>query len=64
MPKDLQAEGVDESEESPIVWFVELVLAQNSGDFRRAAESQEQLEQIGYVVRFRKPRAARKAVVR
>jgi hypothetical protein len=44
-------------EESPVTWFGELVLAIDRGDFKRAAESQHQLDRLGWkVVRKRHQR--------
>jgi hypothetical protein len=43
-------------EDSPIAWFGELVLSIERGDFGRAAESQRQLERLGWRVDRRKRR--------
>lgn len=37
-------------EESSVGWFVELQLAVDRGDFERAAESQRQLDRLGWRV--------------
>jgi hypothetical protein len=38
------------AEESPIAWFGELLIAIDRGDFQRAAESQQQLDRLGWCV--------------
>ncbi len=52
---------VDRYEDSPIAWFAELILAQHRGDFRRAAESKEELERLGWTVKYLRPLLDRKA---
>jgi hypothetical protein len=37
-------------EESPIAWFGEMLIAIDRGDFERAAESQRQLDRLGWRV--------------
>ena len=37
-------------EESPIAWFGEMLIAIDRGDFERAAESQRQLNRLGWRV--------------
>ncbi|MDR3618223.1 MAG: hypothetical protein P4L85_02660 [Paludisphaera borealis] len=60
MPKPEQPDAF-RPEESPILWFGELLLAIDRGDFDRAAECQRQLARLGWRVDRRKPRqAARK----
>ena len=43
-------------EESPIAWFMEMLLAADRGDFERAAESQRQLDRLGWRVDRKKRR--------
>ncbi len=42
--------------ESPIVWFREMLLAVDRGDFHRAAESQRQLDRLGWQVTQKRTR--------
>lgn len=42
--------------ESPAAWFMELLLASDRGDFRRASEAQAELARLGWYVTRRKPR--------
>jgi len=52
-------------EESPIAWFGEMLLAIDRGDFQRAAESQRQLDRLGWRVnRKRSQRAPQPAAAR
>jgi hypothetical protein len=49
-------------EESPIAWFGELLIAIDRADFERAAESQRQLDRLGWrVTRNKKARQAAQA---
>jgi hypothetical protein len=43
-------------EDSPIAWFGEMLMAIDRGDFNRAAESQRQLDRLGWRVDRCKPR--------
>ena len=43
-------------EESPILWFGEMLIALDRGDFDRAAEFQRHLAGLGWHVTRRKPR--------
>jgi hypothetical protein len=47
-------QGTFQPEESPIAWFGELLLAVDRGDFDRAAESQRQLDRLGWRVSRRR----------
>ena len=38
------------SEDSPIAWFGEMLIAIDQGDFDRAAEPQRQLDRLGWRV--------------
>ncbi|WP_165253828.1 hypothetical protein [Paludisphaera soli] len=49
-------------EESPILWFGEMLLAVDRGDFDRAAECQRELTRLGWRVDRRKPRQAPRRV--
>jgi hypothetical protein len=52
-------------EESPIAWFGEMLLAIDRGDFQRAAESQRQLDRLGWRIgRKRIPPAPRQKAAR
>ena len=65
MPSDRQlptAEN-DRFKDSPIAWFAEMVLESDRGNFDRAAQAKGQLESLGWTVRYRHPRNARKVVV-
>jgi hypothetical protein len=47
-------------EDSPVVWFSEMLIADNRGDFPRASEAQRQLARLGWDVTRRKaPRSER-----
>lgn len=46
-------------EDSPVVWFSELLIAKDRHDFRRAAEAQSELRRLGWSVVYRKPRTGR-----
>jgi hypothetical protein len=48
-------------EDRAAVLFAELDIAQARGDFARAAEAQRQLEELGWVVKRRRPRRAHEA---
>jgi hypothetical protein len=43
-------------EESPIAWFGEMLIAIDRGDFDRAAESQRQLDRLGWRVNRKRTR--------
>ena len=43
-------------EESPIAWFGEMLIAIDRGDFERAAESQRQLDRLGWRVNRKRNR--------
>ena len=43
-------------EESPIAWFGEMLIAIDRGDFERAAESQRQLDRLGWRVSRKRSR--------
>lgn len=45
-------------EESPIAWFGEMLIAIDRGDFERAAESQRQLDRLGWRVSRKRSRPA------
>jgi len=51
-------EGRTRPEESPIAWFGEMLLAIDRGDFDRAAESQRQLDRLGWRVNRKRIRPA------
>lgn len=55
-PSSLSAEDPPRPEDSPIVWFSELLIAIDRGDYSRATESQRQLTRLGWSVQYRKPR--------
>jgi hypothetical protein len=42
--------------ESPVVWFSELLIAIDKGEYRHAAEAQRRLARLGWNVSPRKPR--------
>ena len=50
--------GRTRPEESPIAWFGEMLLAIDRGDFERAAESQRQLDRLGWRVNRKRTRQA------
>ena len=50
------AEPEERYEDSPIAWFGELILSIDKGNYDRAAESQRQLDRLGWDVRRRQPR--------
>jgi hypothetical protein len=52
LPNDFRAE------ESPIAWFGEMLIAIDRGDFDRAAQSQRQLERLGWRVTRKRTRSA------
>lgn len=43
-------------EDSPIAWFGEMLIAIDRGDYERAAESQRQLDRLGWRVTRKKGR--------
>lgn len=50
-------------EDSPIVWFSELLIAHDRGDYRNASEAQRQLDRLGWnVCRRDRQRQSRQAV--
>ena len=46
-------------EDSPVVWFAEMVMAMDRRDIDTAAEAKRRLTGLGWHVQFRKPRADR-----
>jgi hypothetical protein len=51
-------------DDSPIAWFAELIFARDVGDFRRAADAQSKLFELGWWVRYRRANSGRKGVGR
>ena len=51
-------------EESPIAWFGEMLIAIDRGDFERAAESQRQLDRLGWRVTRKKNRPTPRQIAR
>lgn len=55
MSRSTATEVKTRPEESPIAWFSELLIAIERGEYRRAADVQEQLGRLGWIVRKRSP---------
>jgi hypothetical protein len=51
---DRSIEDRTRPEDSPVVWFSEMLIAIERGDFRRAAESQAELVRLGWEVKQRR----------
>jgi hypothetical protein len=51
-------------EESPIAWFGEMLIAIDRGDFERAAESQRELDRLGWRVTRKKNRSTPRQTAR
>jgi hypothetical protein len=48
-------------EESPVAWFMEMLIAIDRGNWQRASESQGQLERLGWKVKRTRPVASQPA---
>jgi hypothetical protein len=60
MPRSSQtADDPHHLRDQPIVWFSELLIAHDKGNYRRATEAQGELARLGWEVNRKSPRKAR-----
>lgn len=66
MPTTLRNSNVSDRDpdDDPMATFAAMVIAQNRGQFRRAAEAQDQLARLGWKCQFCSPDLDRKGVAK
>ena len=57
MPKPNGKRNRGGPEDSPVAWFAVLERARRTNDFELAAQAQRELQRLGVVVRFARPKA-------